>query len=693
MPVSPGTPSSRSWSLPCSIALGVLLVANHLLYFLSDPGGRMADEEPPNPFVGTILFGGNLGQILEFQYQDFCGGCTADSLLAFPLFALLGPTLFAWKLVPLLFKLVIFAAGTVALRRYVSDLAAVLFGLLLLFAPTYFQHLSMAGLGNHVEIGAFHLVFPLLWLPLFRQNGVAVDRWGLMLAVGAFAGFGTWFCRSFALILPVMVLSALWIDWRFWRSRAPWLVGLGWLVGSAPIWAVKYWAPPSKAPGFAVYGESAGGLLDLSGVVLQRLWALCWGWLPASSLWSALGSRGVAAGTLMTWAAYASLAFMAWYAFRSASWRAAALCRCVLLQALGIGAALVLLGLWDPTHAPPIQMEGLRYLGPLVPLLMLATAITAATLLDRRRPVRMAIAVGLLLVTVGIGAVARIAEWSQAPLTSRPMHLAAYEPTAQIGITALVPYPGALERRMEDREHLFGNDPPAGHIRGFYYRDLGYTLAMEATVRRVTGETEGEFGERIGSLARELPLAERWWFLTGVGYGIPDDGVWRLDALEGPGDSLISFSSALDPSVVRFLLQTQQLRPKPGSSYFLDVVWSIPAVPPPGDDVLRQQIAWGAGRREAMENLSFPHVSPDDGAQVGDLLAEALEAVPPDLRIHAAEGFADRFGELFGYEPRYRQTLLAVAPPDAETGVRRGLLAGAARQFHDVDPPYELLFE
>ena len=50
------------------------------------------------------------------QYRSFCGGCTAEAVLAVPLFRALGPTVLAWKLVPVAFHLGVTLLGTAVAR-------------------------------------------------------------------------------------------------------------------------------------------------------------------------------------------------------------------------------------------------------------------------------------------------------------------------------------------------------------------------------------------------------------------------------------------------------------------------------------------------------------------------------------------------------------------------------------------------
>ncbi len=87
------------------------------------PWGAIGGEERYNARAGVMLACGHSDALLEMQYQSFCGGCTADALAAAPLFARLGPTVLAWKLVPAALHLICAGAGAWLARRVVGGAA------------------------------------------------------------------------------------------------------------------------------------------------------------------------------------------------------------------------------------------------------------------------------------------------------------------------------------------------------------------------------------------------------------------------------------------------------------------------------------------------------------------------------------------------------------------------------------------
>ena len=139
---------------PRSLALLVgVYLTQFALYFFVD-GARVADEELHTPSVAALMSAGYPMDLARLQYTTFCGGCTAETLLALPLFALLGPSLAAWRLISL------FAGGLILVGAYRFVLrvegprAALLTGLLLVLAPPYYRESGIVAFGSHFEVCA-----------------------------------------------------------------------------------------------------------------------------------------------------------------------------------------------------------------------------------------------------------------------------------------------------------------------------------------------------------------------------------------------------------------------------------------------------------------------------------------------------------------------------------------------------------
>ena len=74
------------------------------------PWSVVGFEEGRNARAALKLACGHADRLLDLQYRDFCGGCTADAVLAAPLLRHIGDAVWVWKLVPAGFHLLLVAA-------------------------------------------------------------------------------------------------------------------------------------------------------------------------------------------------------------------------------------------------------------------------------------------------------------------------------------------------------------------------------------------------------------------------------------------------------------------------------------------------------------------------------------------------------------------------------------------------------
>ncbi len=140
------------------LLLALLLLAVDLA---AQVGGPVGWEEGLNARGALMVACGHGDRLLDLQYRPSCGGCSAEALLAAPLFALLGPRLLAWKLLPLGFHLLMLAAGALWLMRSPGPARSrVLLAWLLLEigAPGFYRSLSSIAWGNHFEGAALGLL-------------------------------------------------------------------------------------------------------------------------------------------------------------------------------------------------------------------------------------------------------------------------------------------------------------------------------------------------------------------------------------------------------------------------------------------------------------------------------------------------------------------------------------------------------
>ena len=234
----PPAPPSRASTL----ALALLLTLLQLLAVLNPSVVEIDPEEMVNASQAFELVHGHLLQAFSLQYRDYCGGCTLDAGLGGLLFSVLPPLWIVWKLVPIGWSLLLLVAGHRLLGRQLGAPAAHAFGLILLFSPRAWLHLSLIAWGNHVECGVLAaLVVLVLSGPPAR---------GRSLAAGALAGIGLWvgFSGAFAALAGLLVLA-----------RRPREAG-GFLLGVAVCllpWGAQ-WALAATHPFSGIYQPGEG---------------------------------------------------------------------------------------------------------------------------------------------------------------------------------------------------------------------------------------------------------------------------------------------------------------------------------------------------------------------------------------------------------------------------------------------------
>jgi hypothetical protein len=211
-------------------------------------GRHLYLEELYNWRAGLLLACGHWESVWALQYRPFCGGCTAEAVVAAPLLRLLGDGLWAWKLVPAGFHLLGVGAGAALLGR---SGGAVGWLLVVLAAPPFCRALALTGFGNHAEVGGLCLLATLLVAT--GEGQAAGRRWGLGLPGGAVAGLALWFAYS-AAWLPLALLGLA------GRRSLPWLLGLP--LGLLP--ALLWWRsnPDQLGPVVQMWGKVELAPLD-----------------------------------------------------------------------------------------------------------------------------------------------------------------------------------------------------------------------------------------------------------------------------------------------------------------------------------------------------------------------------------------------------------------------------------------------
>lgn len=468
----------RRWLIAVLVLELILLVVDLLL----GPGARLAPEEAWNTRAGLQLACGHGEALWDLQYRSFCGGCTGEALLAWPLFHTLGQDLWTWKLVPLRFHVATIALGTALSARAWGVHGALAFAGLMVAAPPVYRDLALTGYGNHVEATAFVLGAAVLWVEGQRRG------WGLrllaLLASGTVAGLGVWFAWSSVYgLVPLLVLGGL--AWR--RGGLVWLVALpvGWLPwralvaadpGAAPQ-AADWWRSIQLAPvgewwRWLVGDFVHGGLLPGAPPALSGLW---WG-----TLWL-LGLAGLAAAlrdrTLpRLWAPLALAALLAAWLLRHDAWHDT--------YAL-------------ETYSPFL----LRYRSPLIPLL----ALLAAGAVVRWQVLRWAVG-GVVLVGLAVRPLGWDGSLTASLGPAYPPAVAPPDPTVPAG-RPLLRHARGLTRPQDVQaalDFLGSHSDPLPACRLDHVNELGL---------RLRGLLAAQPGHPLGASARQALTdpAERAW--------------------------------------------------------------------------------------------------------------------------------------------------------------------------------------
>ena len=328
---------------------------------------------------------------LTLQYRSHCGGCTHNALIGSVLFAAFGPSLFVWKLVPVMFLGLLAYAGSSLLRRHNGPPAAWAFGILLVFVPPTFLELSMTSWGNHFESGVAAVVCLAATLAFQAQpSGRRAMALGLILAWALWIGFSSVF----------VVGGIAWILRKHLWTRRGAVAALA-LSSVGLIWMVQAIQTPSSV--FDTIYQPGEALPKLTRVPL-KIWSL----VAPRQLVALFGWKSAPWGWLAGWLVVASGICAAWINRNSRAQRATG---ALLIAYLAIY-SVVRFTVWAPP-APEIAPPGsMRYAAPVYGLwfLLLAGGIGHAWRHRRR-----ALAIALLLPSVTVGLAARAAVMAEQP--------------------------------------------------------------------------------------------------------------------------------------------------------------------------------------------------------------------------------------------------------------------------------------
>lgn len=233
----PPPPRRPRWLVALVLgALAALLVGTRLAIASSLADVFFYGEELAKGAASKAILDGLDVPLHTLSYHYYEGGGFGVSFLTAGMFALVGPSVLAHKLVALGLDLVVLAAGFALVRRWFGLGAAGVFGLLHVFAPMGFQKLALLNLGHHAHALAFQYLVVHCALCIARRDRPASA--GASFALGLVAGLGFWFDYQCAVAIGAAGLFLLARPRVLFAPRVlgPALVGA--VIGALPLIAM-----------------------------------------------------------------------------------------------------------------------------------------------------------------------------------------------------------------------------------------------------------------------------------------------------------------------------------------------------------------------------------------------------------------------------------------------------------------------
>jgi hypothetical protein len=197
-----------------------------------DPDLFLDRESLGRGLLARELLDGPAFRLLDYQMDPYAGGSLVMGLVAVPLFALLGDSVFVLHLATLPFLAGLAVATWALVHRHFEEGAALLAMALVLFSPYSASRLALVAWGDNVQVPLFMALALLLAAPLARGGEPRPWRVGLL---GFVAGFGVYYHYHFVIPLALLGLLLLAADRAWLRRPVTWAAlaaGLG--LGLAP---------------------------------------------------------------------------------------------------------------------------------------------------------------------------------------------------------------------------------------------------------------------------------------------------------------------------------------------------------------------------------------------------------------------------------------------------------------------------
>ena len=606
-------------------------------------------------------------------------GSVVMSAIALPVFKLLGPSTFAIRVGGIVFHLITLGTVMLLVHRFFGRRAATAAGALFVLAPPALAKIAVLSYGDHFESLPF--IFGTAWLALSWCADTSGRRAGLAFAAGVVAGLGVgWHAQARLGVAAVALLCALvaprkLLQRDFWTGLVPGLV-----VGLIPL-ALGDWITTRQ--GLLVQGNSP---LDMIFGEHRRPPLTKWVALWTSDLAHALQFPIVPADYALFLLALGCGAGLLVAGLRRVRAHATTLREAALRGGFLIVYPLLFSAAFATTsyvvfHELDNAIE-VRYVLPVVPVLLLPIAIAGGLLLDAGRR---GLAAAVLVPPLALGLWGSLSTWHWASILHEPARDAVQweswnehfvygsltdfeqdelrhlqrslygDPGQEQAVRAYLAEHARPLRQLQLIDE-FDNDPP-------WSRPLRFTLAVP-TAGLLSAQTPEQMTSRyrqirdpllrvyVGAdaarqLASEQPLR-------------PIMAAALLTAPGTPGETRIllrAFGEGLTYSILPRFFKGAELQRR------------LSLLPEVGD---RREIAFGSGLRMGMLVHEF--------YDVGDrMLLEYLRHVDPALHKPFARGLGAAYRwRLLGSPPADLDSpaierLIQILPPPLEGDFRAGL--------------------
>lgn len=289
------------WVSIILLLITFLLVRWFVLFYPESSGWSVVDDELP---TGNIAADWQTGLILPapaYQFKPFAAGTMVVGFLSLPFRHLFGPNLLALKATVISLHLLAMLFWLLFMWRIGGRVAALAFGVLSVFAPPAWLHLTHTAWANHAEQVFF--IGLLLWLLSFMWRGRGASNpphIGLFFLCGLVAGLSVYFSYTgLPTVVWLFLLIAL-MSGQGKRLRFVLVSAGGVFIGLSPlVWSASYYGVTALGRIDTYTGYAEGALVSANRFFIeqqlaflpQKLLRFLFSDLPTASLYDPAWAR------------------------------------------------------------------------------------------------------------------------------------------------------------------------------------------------------------------------------------------------------------------------------------------------------------------------------------------------------------------------------------------------------------------